>query len=168
MGAYNKWWSWAEEERHQRQLNRALNKMIKRQLAMAWTKWYEEALSIAEEKYRVGAALKRWTMRKLTEAWNQWMYRAASLARCEMIMTQSLVSWCLRDLVRGFNKWRAVAYFWRVRQSQAEALMREKVLEAYPVEHYLPSALPMLTAPMPEIPDLPASNLHEARTVWED
>jgi len=89
------------------------------------------------------------------------MYRAASLARVEMIMTQSLVSWCLRDLVKGFNKWRAVAYFWRVRQTQAEALLREKVLEAYPVEHYLPSALPMLQAPMPEIPDLPASNIHD-------
>jgi len=77
-----------------------------------------------------------------------------------MIMTQSLMSWVLRDLVKGFNKWRAVAYFWRVRQSQAEAIMREKVLEAYPVEHYLPSALPMLQAPMPEIPELPCSSIH--------
>merc|ERR1711998_411133 len=81
---------------------RAANKMIHRQMAMAFTKWYEEALSIAAEKYRLTSAINRWRNRLLTEAWNQWMYRAASLARCEMVMTQSITSWMLRDMVKGF------------------------------------------------------------------
>merc|ERR1711934_763800 len=123
-----------------------------RMLAMAWTKWYEEALSIAEEKYKVGAALKRWTHKMLTQAWNQWMYRAASLARIEAIMTQSLMSWCMRDLVKGFNQWRAVAYYWRLAQTQAEKAMREKVLETYPVELYSKKAHLMLTAEIEEPP----------------
>merc|ERR1712178_116817 len=125
---------------------------VKRQLAMAFTKWFEEALSIAEEKYKVGGAIKRWTHRMLSAAWNQWMYRAASLARIDAIMTQSLMSWCMRDVVRGFNQWRAVAYYWRVAQTQAERAMRAKVLETYPVELYSPQAMNMLTAPVAEPP----------------
>merc|ERR1711998_719155 len=149
--AYNKWWSWAEQERHQRALlARALNKLIKRKLAMGFQKWYEEALAIASEKYRVGAALKRWRNRMLTGAWNQWMYRAASLARVEAIMTQSLMSWCMRDVVKGFNQWRAVSYYWRLAQTQAEKALRHKVLDTYPVELYSPQAMEMLTAPIEE------------------
>merc|ERR1711966_478411 len=119
-------------------------------LAMAYQKWYEEALSIADEKMRLRAALKRWREKLLTAAWNQWMYRAASLARVEAIMTQSLMSWCMRDLVKGFNQWRAIAYYWRMAQTQAEKAMRKKVLETYPVEFYSPPAHEMLTAPVEE------------------
>jgi len=52
--------------------------------------------------------------------------------------------------VRGFNQWRAVAYYWRVAQTQAEKAMRAKVLETYPVELYSKKAHLMLTAPLEE------------------
>eukprot|EP00658_Telonema_sp_P-2_P065109 TRINITY_DN54442_c0_g1_i2.p1 TRINITY_DN54442_c0_g1~~TRINITY_DN54442_c0_g1_i2.p1 ORF type:complete len:101 (+),score=26.24 TRINITY_DN54442_c0_g1_i2:61-363(+) len=75
------------------------------------------------------------------------------------MMTQSLVSWCLRDLVKGFNTWRSVAYHWRLRQVQAEYKLRTKVRDAYPVEQWLPSALPHLSSPKKELPPLAHTNL---------
>merc|ERR1712195_176349 len=53
----------------------------------------------------------------------------------------------------------SVAYHWRLRQLQAEHKLRVKVKDAYPVEQWLPSALPHLNSPMKELPALPAGNL---------
>merc|ERR1719331_1300760 len=129
--------------------------MIRAKLAQAFTKWYETALETAADKYRVSGAIKRWRDRMLSMAWNQWMYRAASLARVDAIMSQSLMSWCMRDVVRGFNQWRAVAYYWRLAQTQAERALREKVLLTYPVELYSPSVHLMLKEDV-EDPEEPA------------
>ena len=123
-------------------------RLINRLLAMGFTKWHEEALSIAAQKYKMKGAIRRWQLQKLSAAWNQWMARAQSLARCEAIMSQSVMSWKMRDMVKGFNQWRSVAYFWRLAQSEAEQAMRKKVLETYPTEVYSPSAHKQLTAPV--------------------
>merc|ERR1711918_88842 len=111
----------------------------------------EEAESIRNEKFMLSGALTRWTKQKLSAAFNKWKDALADARHQQYMMTQSLVSWCLRDLVKGFNTWRSVAYHWRLRQLQAEHKLRVKVKDAYPVEHWLPTALPHLTSPMKQL-----------------
>merc|ERR1711988_1709380 len=140
-------------------LNGALTRMRNRKLSMAWEKWQFEAECMKEEKRLLGGAATRWLRQKLGQAFNTWKERLAEARHQEYMMTQSLVSWCLRDLVKGFNTWRSVAYHWRLRQLQAEHKLRVKVKDAYPVEHWLPTALPRLTSPMKQLPALPCSNI---------
>merc|ERR1711903_273465 len=116
-----------------------------RALAQAFTKWQAEAESMRNEK--------------LSAAYNKWKDMLADARHQQYMMTQSLLSWCLRDLVKGFNTWRSVAYHWRLRQLQAEHKLRVKVKDAYPVEHWLPTALPHLNSPLKELPALQVSNI---------
>merc|ERR1712184_228180 len=108
-------------------IKHAAMKMIMRALAQAFTKWVAEAESMRNQK--------------LSAAYNKWKDALADARHQQYMMTQSLVSWCLRDLVKGFNTWRSVAYHWRLRQLQAEHKLRVKVKDAYPVGHWLPTAL---------------------------
>merc|ERR1711924_108731 len=89
--------------------------MMMRQIAMAFTKWKDEAESLREEKRLLGGAASRWLKQKLSAAFNTWKERLAEARHQAYMMTQSLVSWCLRDLVKGFNTWRTIAYHWRLR-----------------------------------------------------
>ena len=86
------------------------------------------------------------------------LIESLALLLCLRLIDRLVLILCML-LLAGFNKWRAVAYFWRLRVAQADELMRRKISEAYPVESYLPSAIPALTAPMQEFPEAPTSNI---------
>merc|ERR1711959_491795 len=134
--------------------------MMMRQIAMAFTKWKDEAESLREEKRMLGGAATRWLKQKLGQAYNTWKERLAEARHQAYMMTQSLVSWCLRDLVKGFNTWRTVAYQWRLRQTEAENKLREKVADAYPVENWLGSSAKVHLESRMDLPALcPATNI---------
>merc|ERR1711998_556505 len=158
VAALNKWMEMASERARREQLLRhAAQRLRNRMLAMAWTTWYERVMQLLHEKRCMSGALTRWIKQKMSQAYNSWLARTNECKHMEWKMTQSLVSWCLRDMAKGFNKWRYVAWAWNAKKNAAERLMQGRVLEAYQVP--VPVPLIPLTAPIPEIEDLPASNL---------
>merc|ERR1712086_689034 len=139
--AWEKWqFTAAEMARQQFMLAGALNRMLKRKMSQAWEKWQA---TYAEGKYlahTMGGALTRWMNQKLSACFNKWKDALADARHQQYMMTQSLISW-------------------RLRQLQAEHKLRMGVKDAYPVEQWLPSALPHLNTPLKKLPALPAGNL---------
>ena len=85
--AWNKWVDVARQIREEKaELQRALARLMKRQLAAAWNKWRAEAAQMANEKKMLSGALRRMLNRKLSMAWEQWQQWANEMRRQQKLM----------------------------------------------------------------------------------
>merc|ERR550514_2086948 len=78
----------------------ALERMLKRQLSMAWEKWQYEAAQMKHEKFIMGGALNRFRNRLLSMAWEKWQFTAADKALRRFLHAKMFAAW---------NMWRSWA-----------------------------------------------------------
>merc|ERR1711865_589995 len=135
----------AEMARQQFLLAGAITRMLKRKMSQGWEKWQQVYVDLKFANRMGGGAIRRMLNRKLSMAWEKWQFTAAEMARQQFMLAGALNRMLKRKMSQAWEKWQA---------TYAE------VKDAYPVEQWLPSALPHLNSPMKELPALPAGNLY--------
>merc|ERR1719182_763320 len=91
-----------------RLLRRGVMRMIMRQLAMAWTLWYETAMEAKRTAFMCGGAIRRMLNRKLSMAWEKWQFTAAELARQQFMLNGAVTRMRNRQMSMAWEKWQEV------------------------------------------------------------
>ena len=86
----------------------ALNRMLKRQMSMAWEKWQQVYADAKFANRAGGGAIRRMLNRKLSMAWEKWQFTAAEMARQQFMVQGALNRMLKRQMSMAWEKWQQV------------------------------------------------------------
>jgi len=79
----------------ERLLAGAIQRMLKRQLSMAWEQWQFWYAEVISQQFKLAGAINRMLKRKLSMAWERWQFWYA-----EMIYQKEIADAAMRKFMR--------------------------------------------------------------------